>query len=268
MKCLDDEAIFALADGAASEKDEGVWRKHITGCARCGAELRGLQKALEVLAEDEPLDVESHTNGVMARLDGAPARRRPFAPLALSAIALAAALVVGIGIGRGTRPSVTEDFTPRGGGSATGSTIAREVALDLFVGAEGGRFERVAPNAEIASDAALLASGRNLATADVFALVFLVDAKNVVHWIYPAWTDPKTDPRAVSIPMSTDLTSLGDAVAFSDLALGPAEIVAVLGPLPMSVSQIEQRHDLAPDSLKRAFPAAEVRSIAVRVRAP
>lgn len=258
--CLEDEEIFALVDGAASEKDAAVWRKHIEGCERCTKSVQPLERALAVIAEDEPLDATAHADAVMAAIERGDrvTKRRRVQPVVLGGLALAAALLVGIGIGR--RHS-DDGFTARG--MSEGSALARDVAITLRA---NGR--PIAPNDELPPDARFDAMERNIGTSPAHALVFAVDAKANVHWLYPAYESTATDPPSITIASNTrnDL-ALGTAVAFDDLAAGPLSLVTILSPAPLHVSQIETRGAaLAPDELRRAFPETDVRVLPVRIR--
>jgi hypothetical protein len=96
--------------------------------------------------------------------------------------------------------------------------------------------------------------------------VFLVDAKRDVHWLYPAFIDPRSNPSSIAIPPATAPHSMGDGVTFSDLAPGAAIVVTMLTKTPLSVSQIEQQSDVTPDALRRAFPDAVIHVLPIRVQ--
>jgi hypothetical protein len=263
--CLTEEELFALVDGAASDKDAAVWRKHVAGCERCTRSVEALEKALATLGEDEPIDVKEHADAVMASLDRAPAKRqRVLMPLAVSGIALAAALLLGIGIGRGTRPDDAGEFTARGGGSA--SALERDIAIDVLKAQADGTFIRMEEHEAVATTASFAARYRNVGATNSCALVFLVDAKRDVHWLYPAFIDPRSNPSSIAIPPATAPHSMGDGVTFSDLAPGAAIVVTMLTKTPLSVSQIEQQSDVTPDALRRAFPDAVIHVLPIRVQ--
>jgi hypothetical protein len=172
--------------------------------------------------------------------------------------------LLGIGIGRGTKDDPGGEFTARGGSSA--SSLERDIGIDVLKRNGDGTFARVEENDEVATTASFAARYRNVGASSSNALVFLVDSKHDVHWLYPAFTDPQMDPASVSIPPAKESQSMGDGVTFSEIAPGPATVVTLLTKQPLTVSQIERRNDVTPDALRRAFPEAVVRALPIRVR--
>ena len=265
MICLDEEKLFALVDDAASEKDAKVWRQHVDGCERCAKALKAMSNALAAIGEEEPLDVEAHADTVMASLDRAPPRRqRVLVPLVASGLALAAALLLGIGIGRGTKPADPGEFTARGGASAEAGS-RRDVAIDVLKRQDGG-VTRLRENDEVTPATIFSGEARNLGTAPSSVLVFIVDAKRETHWVYPAYTEPGANPASVSVAPAKDFTSLGSGAAFADLAPGPATVLVVVTSSPAHVDEIERTRDVATESLRRRFD--DIRSIPIRVKTP
>lgn len=272
MNCLDEERLFALVEGAASKKDSQRWEQHIDGCERCKKALETMQKSLLAIGEEEPLDVKAHADTVMASLGRKPASRSSNVwPIAASGLALAAALLIGIGIGRGTKPNDDGEFTARGGGapSASGPSVnlKRDVAVDIMKSEDGG-FTRLLEWDMATTKTVFAAEGRNLGTKNACVMVFVVDARRDIHWVYPAYTQPDSDPYSVQMEPTQDFKSLGPSVFFDDIAPGRATVVTMYTKEPMPVSVVEKAKGITPEALHRAFPDAEIRTRYVDVRVP
>jgi hypothetical protein len=86
-------------------------------------------------------------------------------------------------------------------------------------------------------------------------MVFAVDAAGEVHWIYPAYLDPNTDPTSIELPPSRAEQRLPDQVELADPAAGPLRLITIVSPAPIHVSEIER----STDDLPARFPDADVR---------
>lgn len=70
-------------------------------------------------------------------------------------------------------------------------------------------------------------------------LIFAVDSKGAVHWYYPAYLRPATDPVAISIEKGARNVELKEAVRH-EMAPGPVSIVGLFTDEAVHVSRIEQ----------------------------
>lgn len=121
-------------------------------------------------------------------------------------------------------------------------------------------------------------AGQRLAPDDAFAvhyanpgkdtrylLAFAVDAAQVVHWIYPEYTDEATDPESFPLPVSEETRLLPQLVQPEGPAEGPMQVVAFTSQRPVRVKQVEQALRDAPTGtspgrvLARIFPEDLVR---------
>lgn len=276
--CLDDETIVSLLEDAVAPVDAAVLVAHVDGCARCAARKRALGALIDDVAVAPAFDVAAHVDAVMAavdaapqpdvRADDAPARSWKFRALALGggAIALAAGLL--LAVSPITHPEGT--LTARGGAAST--SVGRLVGVTIrttphdvaLAGADDGGLV-----AEVTPDTRYFVTYRNSGDVSVHLLAFAVDARGDVHWLYPAYDAPGSNPSSVvlgatsgrELPMST-------MVAFDDVALGPLTFVTILSRAPMSVADVEGLSDRRALALRRSFPDAEVTSFDVRVIAP
>ncbi|HVH46066.1 MAG TPA: zf-HC2 domain-containing protein [Labilithrix sp.] len=268
--CLGDEELFALVDGALPAKDAMLLREHVDGCARCADSVKTLERALSCLAEEPPLDVRAHADAVLAALDRPQpqARVRPWRralPLAIGTLAAAAALVVGVGIGR-HRTTGDDGFTPRGG-ALIDAPLGRSVAVTIQT-LEGDLPRALVAGSKVTSETRFVASHRNTGTATAYALVFGVDARGDVHWLYPAFEAAGTDPASAPLPPTEGREALmGTGAWFDDLSPGRLSIVTILSREPLHVSRIEGRAalGLGVEALRREFANSEVTSIDVFV---
>jgi hypothetical protein len=267
--CLDDEETFALVDGAVAEKDAAILRRHIDGCERCRTRVRAMERTIFALAEEENVDPVVHADAVLAALDEAdvitaratPRRFGRILPLAIGGLAAAAALFIGIGLRRNT---ADDGFTARGG-AMVDAPLRRSLAVTVQV-LDGNVPRALTNEATVTPKTRFVASHRNTGTTTGHALVFAVDAKRSVHWLYPAYESAGTDPSSVMLaPTEGREVLMGTGVAFEDLAAGPASIVTVLSREPVPVSRIEQLSDPSPGAIQAALPGAEVTSIRVEV---
>jgi len=201
--------------------------------------------------------VERLVARVMARLDTtpAPAPRRARWPALAVALAAAAVLLLCL------RPRVDDvHVTARGG---TSSDLARLVGIELY--ALGGELVPLAPGSAVAPDTAYVAAVRHAGRAPAFALVFAIDSAGDVHWLYPAFTDPASDPLALALPPSPAPVLLAEALVLDAPAPGPLTLCALVTPLPLRVSEIERApHSLA--ALRERWPALRTLTVVVQPR--
>jgi len=196
--------------------------QHLHGCARCRAALAELRAITEALATRPALAASDD-----AFVGAAVARTRPRTPWLAAA---AAVLALGLGAGE----LVRRPDEPRARGTEHGP--ARAVAEVLYV--RRGVAERVQGAALRGGDAFAVRAG-NARDVPVYLLAFVVDAAGAVHWLYPAWTDPASDPSALPLAPHSPEQVLPELVAPEGAAPGPLRIYAVTLPRPVTVRAVE-----------------------------
>lgn len=149
-------------------------------------------------------------------------------PLALAPVAVAclALLVVRL-------PSASTDdagFTARGAGNA-----AAQARLLAYAVAPGGHTTLLGP--KLRPEQELAFAFRN-PDAHRFLMVFARDTAGRVYWYHPSWTDPASDPSAISIPPGDTLRELPEAISHP-LAPGALTLHAVFLESPLTVKQME-----------------------------
>lgn len=269
-RCLTDDELFALVDGALAPHDSELLRRHLHGCSRCSDAVTTMERSLAGLAEEPSIDVTAHVNSVLAAIDRPAPTERPGPSrglaIALSALAAAAALVLGVGIGR--RHAGEDGFAARGG-AHDDAAIGRSVAVTIHA-VDGSLTRKIKAGATLPAGTRFVASHRNSSSSVAYALVFALDTKDEIHWLYPAYESANSDPPSVSLaPTQGREVSMESAVAFDDLAPGRLSLVTILSREPLPVSRIEDRSktraNLELDSLRAAFPEATVTSLDVSI---
>jgi hypothetical protein len=269
VPCPDSGELTRLLDGELTENRGTALRAHAAGCASCAAELESQRRLLARVAAPVPgRPSAGAVAAVMGRLDAAdaaaasPARLRP-GPRTWAALALAAAAAAVVGV-IGVRPERHDDFAARG--AAPG--WEQKVGVELWALQDQPRLlvagDRLAPGV------AVVASYSNVDPAPAWLLVFAVDARGEVHWLYPAYLDVSRDPEAQRLEGSVVRRALPESVVLEDVPGGALRLVTVVTRAPLHVSDVEAARpsDRTPEALRRRWPGARVDELVVRYAAP
>jgi anti-sigma factor RsiW len=292
-ECPKREDLTRLLDGEATENQAARMRAHAASCPRCEAELAQIARLVADISAPAPgpaPEVEAGVALLMRRIEAgaaAPAapRARRYAALGAGAAALALAAAAALlavlpglsGAGAaGERPRGPEAgaagaapegvFAPRG--AAGPGPLSRDVGLTLY------RLSTtptpLAPGAEVAPDAAYTAGFRSLRRSGVYVSVFAVDAAGDIHWLYPGYTDPASDPESLALPYAAAETALPESVILESPAPGALRFLSIIAEAPLRVSEIERLppRELTAEALKRRFPRAEIQELTAFVAAP
>jgi len=158
-----------------------------------------------------------------------------------------------------------DTFTARGGAGAlapdhvTAEAIARSVGTSLFT--VSPRAEPLASGARVSPSTPLVLGYRQLSrTVPLFALVFAVDARGEVHWLYPAFTAAADDPLAIALSPSDATRLMAETVVLDDLPAGLLRVIALVSANRLHVSSIERLRgdELTATALQRRFPSAAI----------
>jgi hypothetical protein len=241
-------------DGEVTANRADWLDRHASECAACRGAVESLRRltgdiAAPLVDAPPPGSVER----VMRNLDSAapePPRRRAawWAAGGFAAAAAAAAIVFAVAA-RGGADGDRGEFTARGGGAGD-RRVGATAGVTVYAG--GGPID---PPVAVGARTRFGASYRNLADTPAYAMVFAVDAAGEVHWIYPAYLDPNTDPTSIELPPSRAEQRLPDQVELADPAAGPLRLITIVSPAPIHVSEIER----STDDLPARFPDADVR---------
>lgn len=266
VTCPPQRELLRLVDGEVTENRAVELRTHTSACPRCAAEIRANRALLvRVGAPVDELRSAGTVEAVMARVRAAPSERR-LTPARrtwlLPSLAAAAAVVVGVLV-VAPRGRDAGDFRARG------ATVqwTRKVGVELWA-LEGGP-RRIAAGDTLSSGVPLVASFSNVDGAPAYLLAYALDARGEVHWVYPAWLDPQTDPESVMLEAAVVQRALPDSVVLEDVAPGPLTFVLVTTRAPLRVGSIERSAPAArtPEAVRARWPDARVETLPVHVRA-
>jgi anti-sigma factor RsiW len=270
--CPSSDELLLLLDGEVTENRAAELRAHLAACSACARELRAQEALVAHLGAPVPgAPSPGAVDAVMARI----ARREAAVPrrrwrIALPALALGAAAAVVAVVALRPGPPGSDALRAPGfearGGAAPG--WERSVGVELWVA--GPPAHRLTEGARVTGATAYAASYRNLTGEAVHLLAFAVDAAGEVHWLYPAYLAPGSDPAAVVLPPSREPSPLPDAVALEGVPAGALRLLTVLSPRPVTVSQVERLGPpaLEPAELRRRFPGSRVDLLRVQVDPP
>jgi hypothetical protein len=264
MTCPDFRTLVDLREGELAERVALEVRTHLASCQSCGAESHRLDALCRGIAAPLASGSSLSVGSIVAAL-GEPAPRaapstwrRPGALLAL-----AAALLAVVTAGAWWSPQHQHGFTARGGGVKAVDAMPPTSVEPLA----GEPPRRITGGETVSGSTRFSAQYRNLGQTDAHLLLFVIDSRSEVHWIYPAYRSQGEDPVAVPLPASSN-GLLSEAVGFDDLAAGNALIVSVISPAPTRVRQVEALAEPSPVSVLRLFPGAVVRATPIVVSAP
>ncbi|MGE0870743.1 MAG: anti-sigma factor [Kofleriaceae bacterium] len=267
--CVEPGELGRYLDGELTANRSNAVRAHVATCAACGRAIESERQLIADLAAPVPQRTDELVRRVMTKLDApaTPAPRRA-APRFVWAGALAAAAMLTVFVA--TRSTNREQFTARGP-SVTADVrqeLARHVGVTAFVSQPAKR--QLADGDRVADNAAFMFSFRNLySTARVYFIAFAVDAKDDVHWFYPAYVDATTDPLAIELARADAETLLPEAIELEDVAPGPLRVITIASPIPLRVSQIERlpAPELTRNALEARWRDAVIRELHLQISA-
>lgn len=271
MKCLTEGQLLASIDGGIAPNERAALDGHVAGCAACRASLQELEALVGDLAVLPEIDEEAHVKSVLARLDekrpqvARTGRRRwhVVAPV-ISALAVAAGAL--LFVQRGPSHPDLPAFAARGGASE--HTLARDVGVRLLTGTK--TLSPLTAGAHVEPDAAFSATFTNVHESPAYLLLFAVDTKGEVHWLYPAYASAQDNPGSILLGRSTTATTMDTSVILEDVAPGRLRFLSVVTAEPLHVLDIEGLHasTLTKEALVRAYPQASIDELDVVVGGP
>jgi Putative zinc-finger len=267
-RCGDEEELLRLLDGELTENEAERLRQHLRACGVCAARSAELARTLRDLkAPLAEVDPDAAIEEVMRRLptavaDASAVAARPrvarWSLLAggLAAVLAMSALVVTRRVPRGQEG---DGFQARG--TSAGTSIGRAVGVGLYRAAR--EHEALAQETRVRPDDAYGMRYRNLLAEPVYLLAFAIDAAGTVHWVSPAYLDPRSNPAAVALSPSREELPLPSAIELEAPSPGPMRFVAIVSPSALHVLDVDglRGADLETTSLRARWPAADVRDL-------
>jgi hypothetical protein len=267
--CPKPQELTRLLDGELTENRAASLRAHLVTCAACAVALAAQRRLVARIAAPIP---DSPSPGalaaVMSRLGGevpVPTARSPRRVLGmLGGLAAAAALAsVGVALLPGRAPD-------HGAFTARGAVVewTRKVGVDLWVLERAPR--PIAAGDRLVEGTALVASFSNVDSSPAYLLAFAVDARDDVHWLYPAFVEPGSDPASIRLDPAVVHRALPESVILEDVSPGPLRFFLVVTREPLPVSSIESARGPARSlaALRARWPDARVDELPVTFGSP
>jgi hypothetical protein len=179
---------------------------------------------------------------------------RSWAPL--TALALAAGIALYFGIAP-SKDDLRGIWTARGSRGATKEGLGVEVLV-------------VRAGQSLPVEGATLHRGDGFAVRywkttmePTYLMAFAIDAAGELHWIYPAFLDPASEPPAFPLAVGEDRL-LGEVFEPESPAPGPLRVVAIITSEPLTIHVVEERlgkvsRETASARLASLVPSTRVR---------
>lgn len=275
MKCITEERMLLWLDGGVAPNEVGALEAHVAGCADCRQSKRELETLVGDVGALAEVDAEAHVRSIRRRIAQGDVVAASFGPASRRMLSKRNAVVVAFGalaVAAATwivaRAGHDDDGTFASRGVDAGRGLARDVGVSIYVGRRD--LARVSDGSPVKTDAAFTGAYTNVYGADVHLLLFAVDAKSTVHWLYPAYVNAHDDPTSVRLDRAERERLFTSSVVLDAPAKGPLRLVAVVTTAPLHVSNIETRAPsaLTLQALAKDFPRASISEIRVVVESP
>ena len=256
-------------DGEVTANRAAVMTSHASTCTPCREIVTSLERLIGDIAHPVATNDSADVSRVMRAIDSG-ARITPIGrplrwlyPVA-GALAAAAVLIVFVATRSTTSDAGTGSgtFQARGGGGETDS-LDRNVGITIR--ADG---TELAAGATVLAEARYTAGYRNLFdNRPVHVLVFAVDAARTTHWLYPAFTDPDSNPPGILLARSAVETPFDDGAILDRPEPGTMAIFTLISTTPVYVSLIESLDPNTVDlvSLREQFADMRIEQLLVTV---
>ncbi len=242
MTCPDSQALVAYLEGTQPRAVADDLGTHVASCTACRAALGHLEAVRATLRCSTLAPDPQFVSEVMQRL---PNRRplvwfRALAPVVLGAAAASVLWLLTIAVPPSTPLPVAR------GDAAHGSLS--QLGVEVFLHPQGQSHAR-----------SLIQGGEALHPGDglsfvvhqpsgksLYLCLFAVDAKQEVHWFYPAYLNAQHPPEALRLAPESERVSLPEGVVPEGVAAGPLQVVALFLDRPVNVAEVEHRLQISP----------------------
>jgi hypothetical protein len=239
MNCPSADRILAAELEELPLADMHRLEHHAGGCERCRTSRRRVRELLDDLAAPElgGASSEAFVADVLARCAREPQFAEPRReqirwPWLPAALGLAALLAISWFT---TRPSQRPETWAARGTTSSGPDVYAQV-----LAVRGDTYQPV--------DGVTLRPGDGLAvrywntTSDTkYLLAFAIDATGTMHWIYPKYVDPSSDPESIAIAPTIAGRLLEEVVEPDTPADGVMQITVLITRRPLAVKMLEER---------------------------
>lgn len=268
--CLQESELLLLVNGELSANRAALLSQHLELCSVCQATSSSWQELQRGIGADVPnLAPQSATNAVMRRIragESTPARNGALRAwhLGLGSVVAAVALLLIVVLGESSdrRP---QSFQARG--ANTESELARKVGADFYVMRDGALTNLTHASSLGAGEGLTLSYINAVRDKSVYMLAFVVDSQREVHWLYPAFTDPDTDPLAIELRIGDRQIVLPDTVEMDAPATGAGTLIWIASTQRRAVSSIETiaKEERTLNGLRKRWPESEVGHVSVQI---
>jgi len=239
---IDDLDLIQLMDGELTENRAREVNQHTAACAACGARTeRFAALAARLRSPGGPEADADFLRAVERRIEALPRterhlRRRSVVAWSLTAAAAAAAVSLFVGF----RQQSDSSLVARGQRADWRDLVTVSLRIARGNQSSGSARATLSPGAHLGVRDGVVVEARN-GNRDraVYLMVFGVDGRGDVHWLHPAWIDPKQNPRSVELPPGGTLGQTPEAVAPEHPAPGRFRLNTLVTRVPLDVRQVE-----------------------------
>jgi hypothetical protein len=249
--------------GEVSLNETRALAQHYEGCVACRSALREDELLLQDLAARPQLAVseDAFTDRVLAARAALPSEPRPAHASERRRRLVHGAGVLAVAACAAVSLLTLAPRAPRSEVQARGAELSRaqKVSADvLFV-----RDSVLYPlsNARLQQGDALAVRYTNPGDVPRYLTVFALDAQNELHWVYPAYVDPASNPSSVRLLPEVRGKLLDEVVEPEAPAPGELSVFALITAQPLHVQEIEAlRRGLSKERIQAVFSGADVQT--------
>jgi hypothetical protein len=253
MTCPNEQELSLHAEGELTANATAAIGAHVADCEACKASLASRNALVaQIAGAYATTPGPSFAAEVLQRLPA------PSAPKSFSWIAARVTVAIALGTAVTTLlPVPGGEWAPRGGATPYAHRLGIETKIDG---------ERLVPGMLIKPDTGFTFTVYNRSEADLALMIFAIDAAGAVHWFYPAFVDPHSDPSSRILDGRSAITPLEEGVRPEGLAPGPIQLVSIFSDDPLHVRAIEaELAETGIEGLQAAHPSAVIRAEAFEV---
>jgi len=236
MSCLSEKEWILYVDEQLTTDRAREAEHHLETCAGCKQKLAGLRKLASTIAasavHDDGSSFITSTLFAMDRSHGQTTKWWKYAAAAaviLIALPVSYRIIANRSDNRGT-------FIARGGSNS--SMLQKLTGVETFLVSNGKQLP-LRNGITLTREPKLAFRTTNATQNPLYLLAFGIDSQGEIHWFFPAFNDPKTNPKAIALPARTQNRMLQELVQPEGCSQGLMRIVTVISPARRSVDQIE-----------------------------
>jgi hypothetical protein len=259
MICPAPELLAAWTDADVTREQHQRLCQHVLECGRCAVQAKQLRALTHDLRSLELAPAAPRFSAEFeARLTATQSvRGRARGPLLAAMASAAAVLALGLFF------VVPGRFSERGG-----ATRGSRVGFEVYLHEPGREPARLHDGHSAGTSAGYSFLVFNRSRQQQRLLLFALDAQAEVHWFYPAFLDPTSNPRSILIPAAPQVRALPEGITPEAPAPGAFRIVGVFSRAALTVHEVESVLRAGGlEALVRARPDAQIHVLRAELRA-